>query len=218
MDFEALRATPRSETGKGAARKLRSKGLLPAIVYGRKSQARALTLDQKELELILKTEAGSNALIRLMVEGVEESEWPVVMVKELQSDPLLDCNIHTDLIEIDMTAKITVEVPIQITGESPGVTEGGLIDTIQYELELECLPADIPENIVVDISGMNIGDTLTLSDIKVAEGIVLLGNPSDAVISVSAPAAEEEVAVDEEEGEEEGAAEGGETEEASGSE
>ncbi len=203
MNFEELKAIPRTETGKGVARKLRAKGLIPAVVYGPKTPTRPLTLDQKDLSRILKTEAGSNALIRLQVEGEPEDKCPVVMIKELQSDHIKDTHLHTDLIEIDMTAKIVVEIPVQITGESPGVEEGGVLDYLKREVQVECLPKDIPESITVDVSGLNIGDSLTLSEIQVGEGIEILGDLKEPVIAVAAPMKEEEVAVAEEEEEEE---------------
>jgi len=127
----------------------------------------------------------------------------VVMIKELQSDHIKDTHLHTDLIEIDMTAKIVVEIPVQITGESPGVEEGGVLDYLKREVQVECLPKDIPESITVDVSGLNIGDSLTLSEIQVGEGIEILGDLKEPVIAVAAPMKEEEVAVAEEEEEEE---------------
>lgn len=209
MNFEELGAIPRTETGKGAARRLRRKGLIPAVMYGPKTSSRPLILEQKDLSRILKTEAGSNALIRLQVEGEPEDKCPVVMIKELQTDPICDTHLHTDLIEIDMTAKIVVEIPVQITGESPGVDEGGVLEHLKREVQVECLPKDIPESLTVDVSGLNIGDSLALSEIQVGEGIEILGDLKEPVIAVAAPMKEEvvEAVAEEEEEVEEGAAE-----------
>jgi large subunit ribosomal protein L25 len=195
----------REGTGKGFARRLRVAGRIPAIVYGHGKESLALTLDPGALETILRSShAGLNTLIELA--GEAKVKGKTVLVKELQRDPVQGFVIHADLFEIDKTERISVSVPVHLKGIAEGVTMGGLLDHVLREIELDCLPNAIPDEFVVDVSRLNVGEGIHVSDLEVPDGVHIRTHVELAVVSVVAPAAEEEPAEVEEDA---AAAEGG---------
>jgi large subunit ribosomal protein L25 len=201
-----LKAEPRDGTGKGAARKLRAGGRIPAVVYGRGSDAMHLTVDAKDLFHILHTDAGMNVLIDLRV----NSDQMLAMPREVQRDHIRGTFIHVDFLRIAHDEKITVEVPVHLVGESHGVKEGGVVEHHLWNLEVECFPQDVPSAIEADISALGIGDSLKMSDLKFSDKITVLTPMDETIVSIVHPqvlVVEEEVA-EEVEGEE--AAEGAE--------
>jgi large subunit ribosomal protein L25 len=201
MEQLQLQALLRTETGKGFARKLRKKGFVPAIVYGGKENKNTLIqLDTKEAIKVLKK--GENVIINLEIIQDDSKEVRTVMVKEHQVHPVNHKLLHVDFMEISLTEKISTMVPIELVGESPGVKQGGILEQMLWELEIECLPTQIPDKIMVDISNLDLGGVIHVSDIKVDEGIDVLNEPDQTVVSLSAPVAveeEEEEAAPEEE-------------------
>ncbi len=192
-----LNADPRDGGGKGSARKLRSQGKVPGVLFGAGVQSQAVAVDARELYHVLHTDAGSNVLIDLHVGRKRHLAMP----REVQRDHVRGQVLHVDFIAVRRDEKITVDVPVQLTGESPGVKEGGVVEHHLWEVKVETLPNEVPENIEADISGLAIGDSLRVSDLKPPSGAVILTEPSEAIVHVVPPPVlrvEEEVAVSEE--------------------
>jgi large subunit ribosomal protein L25 len=190
-----LQVELRENGGKGVARKLRQSGRIPGVLYGRGKRAQPVTLDPKPLERALqRSEAGMNTLFDLHVSGGSGGDR-VVLVKELQREPARGTPLHADLYEVDLTETVEVEVPIHLVGTPPGVSlEGGIMDHAHRALAVECLPRAIPDELSLDVSGLNIGDSLHVSDIALPEGVELRDDPEISVVSVVAPRVEEEAA------------------------
>jgi large subunit ribosomal protein L25 len=189
----ALDVEIRSNAGKGAARKLRQAGRIPAVCYGRGSAPLSVSLDPRKLEKLLASSAtGINTLIDLRVSGGGDYHGRVVLVKDLQRDPVSARALHADFYAVDLEQTIEVAVPIHVTGSAPGVTLGGILDHALRELQIECLPRAIPDQILVDVSSLEIGMSLHVRDLVLPEGVKLVSNPDLSVISVVTPAALEE--------------------------
>ena len=188
-----LNAEVREERGTGAARKLRREGLVPAILYGDGKDSISLKVNYKELYTALHTRGGEHTILDLQVEGgdIKKPLKKTVIVKEVQHDYLKDAILHVDFAVISLKEKIVVKVPIAETGEAKGVSQGGVIGHILRELEVECLPADIPENIVIDITALNIGDSIKVSDIAPPPSVKFLNDPDLTVITLTPPRVEE---------------------------
>ena len=210
MSENTLAVEVRTNYGKGAARKLRAQGLVPAVVYGSGKEALALSLVPGSLESIVKTsDAGLNTLIFL--EGDGPAKGKTVLIKELQRDPVRGNLVHADLFEIDMSQRISVMVPVHLEGAPEGVKQGGLLDHALREIEIECLPNAIPDAIAVNVAGLEVGDSIHVRDLEVAPGIVIRSQEDLSVASVVLPAAEvEETPETDLEGEGEGEGEEGE--------
>jgi len=201
----ALVAEKREATGKGVARKLRAAGRIPAVVYGRGKQTTPISIDSTLLEKLLQgSGAGMNTLIELSVDG----ETATALVKELQRDPVRGRPLHTDFYLVDMDKKVEVSVPLLFTGKAKGVDSGGILDHPMREIELECLPRAIPEKIEVDVSALEIGDSIHVRDLVLPEGVEMLSDANLTVASVITPAVIEEPTAEAAEGVEEAAAEG----------
>jgi large subunit ribosomal protein L25 len=195
-----LNVEVREATGKGAARKLRATGRIPGVCYG-KSQAQPITLDPRALDrLIRRSAAGVNTLIDLKVEGGGNFDGKKVLLKEMQRDPVTSVPLHADFLAVDLTHTIDVAVPIRISGIAPGVTiGGGILDQVLREVHLECLPDSIPEEIVADVTQLEIGMSIHIRDLSLPEDVKLLSDGDLSVVSVATPkAVEEEVPVEEE--------------------
>jgi large subunit ribosomal protein L25 len=190
MERPVLKAEIREGVGKGVTRKLRAKGMIPAIFYGSKAQSIALIVDSRELSRTLQTEAGGNVLIDLDIQRGEQSERKVVMVKELQLDPFQQKTLHSDFYEVAMDVMVTVEVPIHLIGKPEGTKMGGILDQIRRVIEVQCLPGDIPKSFDMDVSHLNIGDSIHVKDIHV-EKAKILTDPNFVIAAVVPPVAEE---------------------------
>jgi large subunit ribosomal protein L25 len=197
----ALGVELRDGRGKGVARKLRASGRIPAICYRRNAESVAVSLDPKELDrLIRNASSGINTLIDLKMAGGGDFDGRQVLIKELQRDPISGDYLHADLYAVDLLQKIHVSVPIQIKGSAIGVTQdGGILDHATRELDVECLPNAIPEEFAVDVSELEVGQSLHVRDIEVLEGVEILNDPDVSIVSVVAPAVVEEEAPAEEE-------------------
>jgi len=194
-----LAVEARSQSGKGSARKLRAAGRIPAICYSAVGDATSLQLDPHVLERMLrKSAAGMNTLFDLAGGGLDGK---VVLVKELQRDPVNGSVLHADLFAIDADQAIEVSVPIHIVGTAVGVSlGGGILDFPLREIEVLCLPRAIPEEVPVDVSALELGDSIHVRDLTLPQGVELLSDLDLSVVSVVAPAkAEEEAAPAEEE-------------------
>lgn len=199
MEKVVLNAAAREETGKSACKHIRREGKIPAVVYKSGKEGVKVQVDTNELWHALHTDAGENAIITMKISGGDKEIKKTVIVQETQQDPINDKFLHVDFHEISLKEKIQVNVPVVVKGEAIGVKEDdGVLAQIAWELEVECLPAAIPENIVVYVDELNINDAIHVSDIDAGEGVVILNDPEDMVVTVNPPHAEEP----EEEGEE----------------
>ena len=189
----------RESFGKNASRRLRKEGRVPANLYGAEAENVSLILDKKDIFEILRSEAGENTIFKISY----DSKTQDVMIKEVQINPTNDELLHVDLILIAMDKEIRVTVPFVLTGEAIGVkTEGGFVDFVTREIELECLPRAIPENIEVDITGLHLHQSIKVEDISPPEGAKWIDEPETVIAMIHAQA-KEEVVVEEEEAEEE---------------
>jgi large subunit ribosomal protein L25 len=186
----ALSAELREGTGKGVARKLRAKGVIPAVVYGRKRAAQSISVSPDALQKLLRGEAGMNTLIDLTLAG----QTATVLVKGLDRDPVRGRYLHADFYEVDLTQKVIVSVPVHLVGKAAGTDFGGILDHPLRELSIECLPREIPQSIDVDVSALQVNDSIHVSDLKLAPGLTIKTDGSLAVASVVLPESEEAAA------------------------
>ena len=196
MERPVLTAEIREGVGKEKAKKLRAKGLIPAIFYGPRSQTIPLVIDSKELFEALQTEAGENVLIDLDIRKGAQSDRKVVMLKDIQIDPLQRITLHTDLYEVAMDEMVTVEIPIHLTGKPEGTKMGGILEQIRRVIQIQCLPGNIPKGIDVDVSSLKIGDSIHIQDIRV-EKAKILADTNFTIATVVPPVVEEEKVVEE---------------------
>jgi large subunit ribosomal protein L25 len=192
MERPVLTAEIREGVGKEKAKKLRSKGLIPAIFYGPKSQTIPLVIDSNELRKALQTEAGENALIELDIRKGAQSNRKVVMLKDIQIDPLQRITLHTDLYEVAMDEMVTVEVPVHLVGKPEGTKVGGILEQVRRVIQIECLPGDIPKSIDIDVSALKIGDSIHVQDIQVEKGKII-SDTNFTIATVVPPVVEEKV-------------------------
>lgn len=200
-----LTAEPRSDAGKGVARKLRSAGRVPGVLYGPSTESTPLSVDAHDLLLVMHK--GSNVLIDLDLAG----EKHLTLAKDIVRDHVKGRYMHVDFMAINKDEKITVNVAVEPIGESYGVKEGGVIEHHLWEVEVQCLPFDVPEKIEIDVSDLGIGDGIHVSDLKAPSDVDILTNSEDLVLAVIQPQARDiEEEVEGEEGEEGELAEGAE--------
>jgi large subunit ribosomal protein L25 len=192
MQRPILTAEIREGVGKEKAKKLRTKGLIPAIFYGPRSQTIPLVIDSKELAKVLQTEAGENVLIDLDIRKGNQSDRKVVMVKDIQIDPLQRITLHTDFFEVTMDEMVIVEVPVHLVGKPEGTKMGGILDQIRRVIQIQCFPGDIPKSIDIDVSPLKIGDSIHVQDIKV-EKVKILSDTNYTIATVVPPVVEEKV-------------------------
>lgn len=185
----------RHEVGKGAARKARARGQVPAVIYGKGKGTTLINLSAREFSRAVQAGLGVGKLINLVVSGDGDKETTkTVILKELQRDSIAGDVIHADLQEISMTEAINAEVPVVLVGEDKRVNDGGVLEHLLWKVELHGLPAAIPERIEVQVSGLRIGDSLKVGDLRLPEGVRALTHADETVVTVAAPAkaAEEE--------------------------
>src|SRR5262245_61025345 len=192
MEQISIQSSIREETGKGPNHRLRAAGKVPAVLYGHKSKNVALTVDPKDIFRILHSQAGENTIFLLTVPGRETVNC---LIKEYQLEPISHSLLHADFYEVAMDEALEVDVPVEVQGEAYGVkTEGGLLDVVHRELRVECLPGDIPEHILIDVTEMKIGDLQRVRDLQISDKIKILDDPDTVVVAVEHPRAEEPVA------------------------
>lgn len=193
-----LQATTGRGLGNGPARRIRAEGKIPAVVYGLGADPVAITVDWRPLREALTTDAGLNALIDLEVDGKVD----LTIVKEMQRHPIRGDVLHLDFLRVSADAEITVEVPVLLEGEAKAVSdENGVIDHVLFTLAINAKPADIPNELVVDISGMEIGDAIRVADLALPSGVSTDVDPEEAIVTASHAAVEEPAASEGDEGE-----------------
>lgn len=186
-----LNVEKRSTTGKGEARRSRAGGQIPAVVYGAGKPNVPIAVNRKALADLFREGAGENAIFLLKLAGSDQSRH--AMIKEMQRDPLSRKPLHIDFVRVLMDVKITVKVPIEVTGVAKGVkADGGILDVVTREIEIECLPGNIPASLAIDVSELAIGDAIRVSEIPAVEGVTIVDNPEKVVVHVAHPTREEE--------------------------
>jgi len=183
MAEKKLNANLRDGGGKGSARKLRARGQVPAILYGHGMEPLKVAVDDRDLYHVLHTDAGSNVLVDLHV-GKEQH---LAMPREIQRNHIRGQFLHIDFLVVRRDEKITVDVPVHLTGESHGVKEGGVVEHHLWDLKVECLPTNVPQSIEADISALGIGDTLSVAQIQVPSGVTVLTPLEETIVSVVPP-------------------------------
>ena len=197
-----ITAEKRDVFGKNCARRLRKDGLMPAVIYGGSADALPIILNKKDIFRIMKTETRENTLFKVAV-GSDERD---AMIKELQINPVTHEVLHADLVRIAMDKLLQVTIPIVPVGEAVGVKiDGGFVDPLTREVEVECLPGDIPESIEIDISHLHLNDSIKVADVTPPPGIRILTDPSTVLVLIGMSRTEEVKAeeVEAEEGAEE---------------
>ena len=192
MEQVSLRAERRQAAGSGPARRLRDEGDVPAVLYGRGLDSTPLSVSRRELYTALHTEAGTNALINLEI----GSEKFLTIARELQRHPVRGEIMHLDFISISLDEEITAEVSIDFIGDPVGASEGGIVETIRNSVLVSALPMSIPSSVPVDISEMNVGDTLTAAQLPAIDGVEYLDDPETALVTVVVPRIVEEPTVE----------------------
>ena len=194
MEEIILEALVRKDAGSRVAKHLRQAGFIPAIVYSAGKKSVPIKVERSNLLRFLHTHRAEGVVINLNIKDETKHKNYNVMIKEIQQDPVKEDIMHVDFNEISLTKAIKAAVPIVTKGEAPGVKQdGGSLDHILWEIEVECLPTAIPKEIEVDVSALKIGDSIAIKDIKFPEGIKVLHDPNMSVISVAAPIKVEEV-------------------------
>src|SRR6267154_3095666 len=196
MKSVALNAIPRALARRAGAKKLRSTGRIPAVIYGRQAQPQNLEISSKEMENLIHHSVSENLLVDLAVKD-DARPKRLALVQEVQHHPLSGKVLHVDLHEVAENEKVTVQVPVETTGEAAGVKNGGgTLEHVLFKLKVRCLPKDLPEQIIIDVTPLEIGKSIHLGEIKAPEGVEILGDKHITVVAVSAPRAEEVVATD----------------------
>ena len=184
-----VKSEKRQGLGSNAARRLRAQGFIPAVLYGESMESRPLVLSKKDIIQILRLESGENTIFKVAV----DADLYDAMIKDLQVDPSTDELLHADLIRISMDKPVRVTVPVIHRGEPVGVkTEGGFIDFVTREVEVECLPRDIPEGLPIDISELHINQSFKTENMAVPAGVRLITEPGTVLVLISMPHKEEE--------------------------
>jgi large subunit ribosomal protein L25 len=186
-------AQGRTETGKNVNRRLRTRGLIPGILYGASKQPVAVSVSPKEIGAILRSAAGENTLFDLELSGARRK----VILKEYQLEPIKGKLLHADFYEVALDKLLEVKVHIEVHGVPVGVkVEGGILDFVTRELDIECLPLDIPDKIVLDVSGLGLGKHIRVSDLTIPDKVTVLTDADVVVVHVVAPRAEEAAAAE----------------------
>ncbi|HEX5815361.1 MAG TPA: 50S ribosomal protein L25 [Methylomirabilota bacterium] len=194
MNMQELTIKRREGTGKSVVRKLRRAGAVPAILYGG-ATPQAITVDPRAVLRIIHGHEGSTQLLSLKFDGDGDRAGLMAIIRDMQFDPVSDALLHVDLQEVSADRAITVRVAVHPVGEAIGVKDTkGILSLVLHELEVSCLPTSIPERIDADVTGLAIGDVLTVGDLRPPEGVRIINDPGQAVATVSPPMAEEVVA------------------------
>ena len=202
MSTVQFNVTKRDSLGKEASKKFRRDGLIPAVVYGKNKENLNINVNHLKLKQIFKSDAGENTIIEMQVEDSDIKKK--VLLKEAHLDTLTSNPIHLDFYEINESEIVNVSCPLKFTGKPEGVKNGGVIQTLANEVQVQCLPENIPNNIEIDIAHLEIGETFRVEDLTEVEGVDIVSNPNSTVLSILAPRliTETQEASSEEEGEE----------------
>jgi large subunit ribosomal protein L25 len=193
MERIQLTSNVRTGRGKGAARQLRRQGYIPAVLYGGNAGNIAISVNTHDLHQIIAKGFGETSLIDLTVQEPDTSQQLAVILKDYQIDPLVRELVHADFQEVSMDQEIEIEVPLELKGEAPGEEEGGVLEFTTREVSIRCLPGDMLHSIEVDISSLQIGDSVSIEDLTMNEKYEILTPPETVIVSLVAPMSEEEL-------------------------
>ncbi|NVL91554.1 MAG: 50S ribosomal protein L25/general stress protein Ctc [Desulfobacterales bacterium] len=188
-----LDAEARTETGKGPARRLRSVGRLPAIFYGPETDPIMLSVDYLQVKRMLKGKSSETVVLDLRIDSDGERQSKKVMIKEVQRDPVTRDYLHVDFYEIAMGKELEVEIPIHLINIPMGVSNGGILEHTRRELRVSCLPGDMVDKIEMDVSGLDIGQSIHIRDVSLPPGLKLIDDVSLTIATVVAPSTTAEV-------------------------
>jgi large subunit ribosomal protein L25 len=196
MKAVPLNAFPRSLGRRAGAKKLRASGRIPAVIYGRQTKPRNLELDAREMEELIHHSASENLLVDLAVKDDSQPKR-LALVQEVQHHPLKGNVLHVDFHEVSETEKVTILVPVETVGEAAGVkTGGGVLEHVLFKLKVRALPKDLPEQIVIDVSSLELGKAIHIGEVKPPPNVEILGDKNIPVVAVAMPRTEEEVAAE----------------------
>jgi large subunit ribosomal protein L25 len=194
MKSVPLKAFPREQKRRGPVKKLRSTGRVPATIYGRQAKPQNLEINAREISDLIHHHVSENLLVDLSIENDPRAKR-LALVQEIQHHPIDGKLVHVDFHEVAENEKVTVQVPVETTGEAAGVkNNGGVLEHVLFKLKVRCLPKDLPEQILIDVTSLEIGKSIHLGEVKAPEGVEILGDKKISVVSVAAPRAEEEAA------------------------
>ena len=205
MIQQDMTAAVRQDFGKGATHRLRQSGLAPAILYGRKSEPVALSMEAKTLTRTLLRLHGHNAVVNLDIEGEKGRKKHHVLIKDIQTDPITEAVLHVDFFEIDLGKEIVMDVPVVYTGTAKGVDMGGILNIMAYTIKIKGMPLAIPDEITVDVTPLELAHHgISCGDLAIPENVTLEDEPGRVCVSVVAPKIAEEETEEEEAAEAEG--------------
>lgn len=201
MAQSVLNVKRRVRMGKSGSKAIRNEGNIPAVVYGRDSEPESIVVNPSELKEALSTKAGENTLLEMHItdwEGGNEAT-KLSLLREVQTDYITNKTIHLDFLELDMNQKFSVKVPVKISGRSIGVhEEKGMLEEIMREVEIECLPSDIPNFFEIDVTDLHINESVHVKDLEVEDNITVLDNPGSTIVTILAPRVEKAEIAEEE--------------------
>ncbi len=200
MEQVIIEAERREEFGSGPARRLREQGIVPGVVYGMGKETLPIAVPAVQLREALRTDQGINVLLELQIADVEIEQEAAAIIKNIQRHPISRDPVSVDFQWISLAETSTFSIPIEVEGIAPGVEQdGGVVDQVIHEVEVRCLPTNIPDHLVADITDLMIGDTIHAEALQAPEGVEILVDPAETVVSIAAPIKEEdlEVRVDE---------------------
>jgi len=184
MEIVELKAEKR-DAGKNVIKKVRAGGRIPAVFYGRGVDPVALSVDAKTFRTVIRSDAGTNVILSLSIG--QKGEGETAIVKEIQRNPVKDTFLHVDFLKIAMDETIQAQVPVNVVGEAIGVKDGGVLQHGLWEIEVEALPKDLPENLEVDVANLQIGDSIRIADLTVPEGVEVLTDQEETIVSIVPP-------------------------------
>lgn len=193
-----VKANPRRETGKGAAHRARAKGEVPAVIYGKGKGSTPITLNEREFHRAVQAGLGAGKLVKLVIGADGGGVEKTAVLKEVQRDFIKGDIIHADFQEVSLTEAISAMIPVVLVGEDRRPNDGGVLEHLLWQIQLHALPTEIPDRIEVDVSGLKIGDSIKVGDLKLPHGVRALTHAEEAVVAVAAPtkAAEEKPAAE----------------------
>jgi len=192
MKSVPLKAYPRTQTRHGKVKQLRTTGRVPAVIYGRETKPQNLELNAREIGDLISHSVSENLLVDLSVENDSRAKR-LALVQEIQHHPIDGKVLHVDFHEVSETEKVTVQVPVETVGEAAGVKNGGgVLEHVLFRLKVRSLPKDLPEQLLIDVTALELGKSIHIGEIKAPEGVEILGDKKIAVVSVALPRAEEE--------------------------
>jgi len=183
LEILELTANMRTSAGNSPSRALRREGNIPAVLYGPGTESVMLSISSLDLEHALKKAAVSQIIFNMAVQNAQTGSR-TAMIKELQIHPMSRKFLHVDFYEISKDRKITVNVPVVVKGKAKGIEEGGMLQIIEREIEVLCLPFDVPESIQIDISDLGIGDSIHVKDLKVAENVEIPADTNYTILTI----------------------------------